>query len=218
MYLILQWIRTGWLGYVLALLVSTNLWTSYGISQPRTDAAACMYRLQAEYKTTVPSYDVLMKHVVDTSADFVSHVVALMAVESGFNSKARSPVGAVGIMQVMPIARTEVQHVVARYQRLLLTAEYLTVAELDYYANYISRCTYNKLDKLSDIRHNIQIGSCYFAWALRFTGSYMGALVIYNGGLVQYNRFVRGQSIASETANHVLKTLYLINKFCTEGL
>ncbi|WP_420348596.1 lytic transglycosylase domain-containing protein [Pelagibius sp.] len=92
-------------------------------------------------------------------------VLALMRQESEFYAKARSPVGALGLMQLMPAtARQTARGIGLAYDRARLT---------------------------SDPEYNIALGRAYLAQLLeRFDGSYILALAAYNAGPSRAERWI----------------------------
>ncbi len=92
-------------------------------------------------------------------------VHALMLQESAFNSRAISPAGARGLMQVMPATGKEV------------AGKYGIGHETDWL--------------ISNPQHNVIIGSAYMEQLLkRFDGSYILALAAYNAGPSRVSRWI----------------------------
>lgn len=92
-------------------------------------------------------------------------VLAVMRQESEFYPKARSPVGALGLMQLMPATAKQT----ARRQGLAYDRKRLT----------------------SDPDYNIRLGQAYLAELLeRFGGSYVLALAAYNAGPARAERWM----------------------------
>lgn len=96
----------------------------------------------------------------------VSSVLSVISTESGFNQNAISPVGAVGLMQIMP-----------------RTAGYIAKkGQID---------SYHSARDLYDPRTNITIGIAYLSQLRsRFVQSHR-YLAAYNMGPAKYNRFAR---------------------------
>lgn len=91
-------------------------------------------------------------------------VHALIRQESGFDSDARSPAGALGLMQLMPATAREV----ARREGLSHETGWLVRPD-----------------------HNIRLGTAYFKTLLdRFDGSYALALAGYNAGPARVDRWI----------------------------
>lgn len=86
--------------------------------------------------------------------------------ESNFKTRARSPSGARGLMQLMPAtARAMARKVRVKYSRARLTR---------------------------DPEYNLKLGRAYISWLLRrYDGSYVLSIAAYNAGPVAVNRWVR---------------------------
>lgn len=109
---------------------------------------------------------------------------AVIATESGFNAQAVSPVGAVGLMQVMPD-----------------TAQRFGVKPLK---------NQSVEQRLTDPRTNISAGSRYLAWLLkRFGGNVELALAAYNAGEGAVDRAGRRIPDFKETQHYVRKVMRL---------
>ncbi|GAB4391022.1 MAG: lytic transglycosylase domain-containing protein [Kiloniellaceae bacterium] len=93
-------------------------------------------------------------------------VLAVMRQESEFYAKARSPVGALGLMQLMPATARQT----ARGMGLPFSRDRLT----------------------SDPDYNLRLGQAYLAELLdRFDGSYVLALAAYNAGPARAERWIQ---------------------------
>lgn len=93
-------------------------------------------------------------------------VLALIRQESEFYTKARSSVGALGLMQLMPATARQ-------------TARSIGMA-------------YNRNRLTSDPEYNLRLGQAYLAQLLtRFDGSYILALAAYNAGPARAERWIR---------------------------
>lgn len=159
-------------------------WPSYENKQTRIDGTSKAQKLLDSYKvTTVTWLDIVYNSVEDNDL-FLQYIIAVIAVESHFRPDVVSSAGAIGLMQVTKIAEKEARQY----------------------------CQIKNLDSLTDVAYNILIGSCYFKWAREQTGSYIGALMVYNGGMRQYNRWVAGKNLPTETAQYVLKVLAIIKE------
>lgn len=117
---------------------------------------------------------------IDRDSEFLSRMLSIIYVESAFNKKAKSHADAHGLMQMTEIAvKDAIRHCNLR-----------PVA----------------MDNLFDSYTNIKYGTCYLSKLLKETnGDWDRALVAYNGGYAQLQKYDRGEAIASETANYVLK-------------
>lgn len=58
---------------------------------------------------------------------------------------------------------------------------------------------------LNDSYTNIRYGTCYLQHAYRVTGNWREALIMYNGGITQVLKYRRGDDMAAETANYIIK-------------
>lgn len=124
---------------------------------------------------------------VDQSPEFLMLTVALIAAESGFNTVAASPSGAIGLMQLTYIGAREA----ANQCRLpLLLGE-----------DFASPNT-----MLHNGRINVKYGTCLLQYYLdQVKGNRLLALVLYNGGYQQLTRFLNTGTLSKETSEYVLR-------------
>ena len=109
---------------------------------------------------------------------------AVIATESGFNTRAVSPKGAVGLMQLMPD-----------------TAQRFGVR---------SRANQTLEERLTDPRTNVQAGARYLAWLLKyFNGELELAIAAYNAGEGAVLRAGRKVPNYPETRDYVRKVTQL---------
>jgi soluble lytic murein transglycosylase-like protein len=106
-----------------------------------------------------------------------TYILAVMYVESKFNTKAHSSANAKGLMQVTPIAAEAAS----------------------------SFCKIKLGGDLFNPTTNVRIGACYLAKMREISADWTSTLILYNGGFRQLKAYDEGRSIASETANYVLK-------------
>lgn len=145
---------------------------------------ACGMRLLKEAGKTGPETESLpglySRASIDKDTEFLSRMLAVIYVESGFNKRAKSHAEAHGLMQMTEIAvKDAVKHCNLR-----------PVA----------------MDNLFDSYTNVKYGTCYLSKLLTETGGdWDRALIAYNGGYAQLQKYDRGETIAAETANYVLK-------------
>jgi soluble lytic murein transglycosylase-like protein len=124
----------------------------------------------------------VQQYSVDRSTEFTELLLALIYVESRYQPTARSHAGAYGLTQ--------------------MTAPAVTVAR--------GVCGLRPLSGgMTDLHHvptSVVYGSCYLRYLLTATGGDTErALIAYNGGYRQLANYNAGKSIASETANYVLR-------------
>jgi soluble lytic murein transglycosylase-like protein len=113
-------------------------------------------------------------------------VKAVIATESGFNARAVSPKGAVGLMQLMPATAERFGVRPARHETLQ--------------------------ERLTDPRTNVQAGTRYLAWLLKtFNGDVQLALAAYNAGEGAVIRAGRRIPNYRETQDYVRKVTLLRN-------
>lgn len=111
---------------------------------------------------------------------FHEYLLAIIYVESGFNVHAISSKGAMGLMQLTRVA----------------------ILDATTHCGMGIPATLNVYDPAL----NVRLGSCYLDRLLQVTGGdYLRALILYNGGFIQLTKYDRGENIASETANYILK-------------
>ena len=134
--------------------------------------ARCASRLLglADSKAKLP-------HFETDDVEFATYMLAVMYVESRFNTKAHSPANAKGLMQVTPIAAEAA-------------------------GNF---CKIKAGGDLFKPAINVQIGACYLSKMRDISKDWTSTLILYNGGFRQLKAYDEGRSIASETANYVLK-------------
>lgn len=124
--------------------------------------------------------DLYRKHIVDTDPEFTQFALAVSHVESRFNTGARSTANAVGLMQMTSVAVTDA----------------------------VRLCGFRPLaiERLHDPALNVRYGTCFLRLKLTEAGGdKTRALILYNGGYRQLEKFDRGLPIASETANYVIQ-------------
>lgn len=152
----------------------------------------CGIRLLKEAGKTGPGIESLpalySRASIGKDNDFLMHMLAVIYVESAFNKRAKSEAEAHGLMQMTEIAvKDAVKHCKLRPV---------------------------SMDNLLDSYTNVRYGTCYLSKLLEDTsGDWDRALVAYNGGYAQLQKYDRGETIASETANYVLKVKRAI-KLC----
>lgn len=118
--------------------------------------------------------------------EFLKYMFAVMYVESAFNRNAISSASAVGLMQMTQVALTDT----------INSCGYPTVS----------------LEELYDPTLNVKYGSCFLNSMLKKSeGNWTKTLILYNGGFRQLTSYEKGESIASETANYVLKVNRALN-------
>jgi soluble lytic murein transglycosylase len=108
-------------------------------------------------------------------------VMAIIEVESNWNSQAKSSAGAVGLMQLMSGA----------------------VIDAEKYCG-LSPARRN----LYDPAVNILLGTCYLARLQESTSNLVETLAIYNGGYRQLSNLRSGKKVATETTNYVMQVLW----------
>lgn len=137
--------------------------------------------LEAAGKTGTGSLELprlYWKASVEKDVEFMQYLYAVIYVESKFNKMAVSPVGARGLMQMTGIAIIEAGR----------------------------RCSNLGTGKnMHDSYTNVRYGSCYLKYAYEATGSWREALIMYNGGMMQLQKYRRGDSIATETADYYVR-------------
>jgi soluble lytic murein transglycosylase-like protein len=126
----------------------------------------------------------------------------MIHVESAFRPAVTSSKKAKGLLQVTDIAVKEINQTVERMKRSNKLEQFTT------------RCSNLSVDKLYEIEHNIRAGSCYFELMRIRHGGYIQALVAYNGGQRQLIRLTKGKRLVTETANYVVRTIYLRRTLC----
>lgn len=112
------------------------------------------------------AYPVAEKWIKEAAIKDSALVYGLIRQESMFNHQARSPAGALGLMQLMP----STARLVAKKNKII----------------------YNKTRLTSDPAYNVRIGSLYIAELIeRYNGSYPLAIAAYNGGPGRVDRWLK---------------------------
>lgn len=121
-------------------------------------------------------------HSAVKQGDFLSYLLSIAYVESRFNSEARSPMGAVGLLQITGVGAID-----AAKECLIPSV---------------------RLDKLYVPAWNVLYSSCLLRKYLRETGgSWFHTLILYNGGYRQLTRFLSTGTLAPETRDYVLQVM-----------
>jgi hypothetical protein len=116
----------------------------------------------------------------DKDTQFLVHMLAVIYVESAFNKLAKSTAEAHGLMQMTQIAVTD-------------ASKHCNIRPVS-------------MNNLFDSYTNVKYGTCYLSKLLeQMEGDWDRTLVTYNGGYAQLQKYDRGETIATETANYVLK-------------
>lgn len=127
--------------------------------------------------------------------DFLSLIVAIMAVESQYNVQALSPTGAIGLMQVMPIGAIEAERQCPR---------------LAHMGNQHGR---HPAIKLLDPTNNIRYGSCLLSHYMKqVDDNVLLALIMYNGGYKQLTRITNNATVTTETREYVFRVHQQLRK------
>lgn len=149
--------------------------------------------LEAVQKTSPESRklpELYKKHSVDKDDEFLEYLYSVMYVESGFNKTAISHADAYGLLQMTRVAVEEA----------------------------VKHCNLRPLgdmNKLHDSVTNVKYGSCYLKKMLdEADGDWTRALILYNGGYKQLQKYDRGDTVTHETANYVLKVERALKNIC----
>lgn len=127
--------------------------------------------------------------------DFLSLIVAIIAVESQYNVQALSPSGAVGLMQVMPIGAIEAERQCPKL------------------ANMGNQHGRHPAIKLLDPTNNIRYGSCLLSHYMKqVNDNVLLALIMYNGGYKQLTRITDSATVTTETREYVFRVHQQLRK------
>ena len=121
-----------------------------------------------------------VKASLNQDNEFLRYLISVIYVESRFKEDALSASNAYGLMQITEIAAREVERECSLSPLLDMT-------------------------HLFDASTNIRYGSCYLRKLHRDLHSWTRALIVYNGGYKQLERYEKGQMMVAETANYVLQ-------------
>jgi len=157
-------------------------------TKPSSLAPGAAWNVRANTRFEVSTAYKAVRHLVrEAAADHgleYELVKAVIATESGFNTRAVSPKGAVGLMQLMPDTAQRFGVRPARHETLQ--------------------------ERLTDPRTNLQAGTRYLAWLLKtFNGDVPLALAAYNAGEGAVIRAGRKIPNYPETVNYVRKVTHL---------
>lgn len=131
-------------------------------------------------------------HSISKDPTFIDYVHAIAYIESGFNPKVVSPKQAYGLMQITRVAMME-------------AAAYCHIPVL------------RDMTKLLDPILNVKYSTCYLKFLMEQTDTYLGALIMYNGGYRALASYERGSSMPNETAQYVLQVLR-VRRMCGSPL
>lgn len=132
---------------------------------------------------------------VRNDGDFLSLIVAIMAVESQYNAQALSPSGAVGLMQVMPIGAIEAERQCPKL-----------VSMGNKYGKHHAV-------KLLDPTNNVRYGSCLLSHYMKqVNDNVLLALIMYNGGYKQLTRITDSATVTTETREYVFRVHQQLRK------
>lgn len=142
-------------------------------------------------------------------------VYSIIMTESAFRPAAVSPKGAVGLMQLTPIAVQEVQEKVAAYSELVFNPRInLPPHRAAFYQKIVGKCTGITWGEIRKPSQNIRAGTCFLAIIKDEYVSWEATLTHYNGGVRQVRRLEKLLPVAQETAAYVLRVQYLRNHVC----
>lgn len=121
------------------------------------------------------------KHSKRKDLEFMQYLMSVIYVESRFNRQAVSQADAYGLMQMTRIA----------VQESVDTCKLKAVPDMTH---------------LFDSATNIRYGTCYLKKLIDdMGGDWTRALIVYNGGYAQLQRYDRGDVLVTETANYVIQ-------------
>lgn len=122
---------------------------------------------------------VLEAQIKDGSFIDMSTTLSIVAIESAFRPKVMSRAGAVGLMQITPIAIKDVQHT---FVNISTKKERLTDNEIKWLAHCAPAMTYT-IDHMLDPAGNVLVGTCFYSSLLdHYMGDEYKAIAHYNGG------------------------------------
>ncbi len=170
---------------------STGTRKSLGLA-PGAGGFSARTHARFEVSTAYKSVRHLIREAATTHGLEYDLVKAVIATESGFNTRAVSPKGAVGLMQLMPDTAKRFGVRPARHETLQ--------------------------ERLTDPRTNVQAGTRYLAWLLKtFNGDVQLALAAYNAGEGAVIRAGRKIPNYRETKDYVRKVTRLRNELTPPG-
>lgn len=119
----------------------------------------------------------------------MDYVYAVAWVESAFNPRAVSPKQAYGLLQITRVAMMEA-------------------------AAYCHIPVVKDMTRLLEPITNVKYGSCYLKFLTEQTDTYLGALILYNGGYRALALYEKGLNVPNETAQYVLQ-VQRIRRLCS---
>ena len=145
--------------FLAVVIFITAIFIAYKINYP------------TKYKTFVEKYS--LQYDIEKSLVF-----AIIRVESSFNNNAKSSVGALGLMQIMPA-----------------TAEFI--------AKELNIVNYD----MFNAEQNIKFGCFYLNYLFSKFNNLQLVLYAYNCGEGRVNRFLKGEKLPKETLNYYKKVI-----------
>lgn len=194
--------HTGWASIKISSIAAAFLLSTTAVPEELTkeqqvdQVHACGMRLLKEAGKTGPETVKLpalySRASMDKDTQFLMHMLAVIYVESAFNKLAKSPAEAHGLMQMTQIAVVD-------------AAKYCNIKPVS-------------VTTLFDSYTNVKYGTCYLGKLLeQMNGDWDRTLITYNGGYAQLQKYDRGETVASETANYVLKVKRAV-KLCNNPI
>lgn len=164
-------------------LLPSNQPISYSLIKEQRVTEILMDRLDQFPKSQTPR---LAKHLIALSEYYrldPSFILSLIEVESSFKIRARSPVGALGLMQIMP---STAKYVIEEFN--------LSLTGYEYFKNHDLESIQMTPDFLMEPFVNILIGTTYLAWLRdNFEASYY-TLAAYNLGPYRMEKLLAKKS------------------------
>lgn len=136
--------------------------------------------------------------------DELDYVFAIIAVESQYVTTAKSPKGALGLMQITPIAIADIKKFTANLESKRLMMVILKPEE----EWILYSCGAAGVERLTDPATNVRLGTCFIAILKLQYRTWTEILAHYNGGGIQVNKLREGRPLHRETSNYINKVNY----------
>lgn len=174
---------------LLALFVSCHAFDKPADAQPAAGAGPLEPCSRSWSESVDPQVvDDAWAYSVDQSPEFVDWLLAVAWVESHMDPGAKSPAGAIGLLQLTPQGALE--------------------ASLE--CNLPKLVQPRQLDRLLDRRTSIVYGSCLLKKYLSESGgNWSAALMLYNGGYRQLTNYLGRRHLTAETQDYVRDVFYI---------
>lgn len=175
---------------LILILLPLVVATLIGSRQAQGDIITKSYA--ATYTSDLKLIDTIEMYSVRKDQEFLYYLHTIIHVESDYNPKAISSAGAIGLMQLTGLAVVDA----AKFCDMPLPV----------------------ISYLTDPDINVMYGTCYMQLLLdKYSGDWYNVLAAYHGGFRAAEKLRKGKLLNSNTANYVVKVLYLMRNLPRPG-